>query len=234
MARGSPNRDRLLRTVRLVRPMLDEFVFVGGQVAELLVTDAAAVRVRPTDDVDVVVSVTTRSAYHDVQMRLISLGFAPDQRSGAPICRMQTVDDLLLDVMPLDEAILGFSNRWYPYAVASATALTLEPGLVARVASAPAFLAMKWVAFESRGAADPMSSHDLEDLIAVVAGRAQIVDDVRAAPAAVRMFIRTETAAFLSAPWAAGILEGNLPDARRVPGLLDAVTRRFQQLVSMD
>lgn len=229
----SPNRERLVRTARLVRPLLEAFVFVGGQVAELLVTDATVVRLRPTDDVDVVVPVTTRRAYHDLQMRLVSLGFAPDQRSGAPICRMRTVDNLILDVMPLDEEILGFSNRWYGYAMESATPFTLEPGLVVRIASPAAFLATKWVAFASRGAADPMSSHDLEDLVTVTAGRAEIIDDVRAAPAAVRMFIRTETAALLDAPWAAGILEGNLPDARRVPGLVGAVTRRFEQLASM-
>ena len=127
MAR-SPNRDRLVRTARVLKPLLGEFVFVGGQVAELLVTDAATVRIRATDDVDVVVQVTTRGAYHDLQMRLITLGFAPDQRIGAPICRMRTVDDLLLDVMPLDESILGHSNRWYPYAMASAVTLTFEPG----------------------------------------------------------------------------------------------------------
>jgi len=147
---------------------------------------------------------------------------------------MRTVDDLLLDVMPLDESILGHSNRWYPYAMASAVTLTLERGLVIRVASGAAFLAMKWVPFASRAAADPMSSHDLEDVITVVVGRAEIVDDVRVAPANVRTFIRTETTAFLVATWADGILEGNLPDARRVPGLVDAVTRRFQQLTSMD
>ena len=79
-----------------------------------------------------------------------------------------------------------------------------------------------------------MSSHDLEDLITVVAGRSEIVSDVRAAPLAVRQFIRRETSAFLDAPWADGILEGNLPDARRVPGLVEAVTRRFQQLASLD
>ncbi len=178
----SPNRDRLLRTARLLRPLLGELVFVGGQVAELLVTDPAAVRVRPTDDVDVVVPVTTRTAYHALQMRLMALGFTPDTRAGAPVCRMRTADDLLLDVMPLDDAILGFSNRWYAYALASATALTLEPGLDVRVATAAAFLTMKWEAFASRGAADPMSSHDLEDLITVVAGRAGIVEDLAVAP----------------------------------------------------
>lgn len=34
--------------------MLRELMFVGGQVAELLVTDASVVRMRPTDDVDVI------------------------------------------------------------------------------------------------------------------------------------------------------------------------------------
>lgn len=48
--------------------LLGELVFVGGQVAELLVTDPAAVRVRPTDDVDVVVPVTTRTEYHAHQI----------------------------------------------------------------------------------------------------------------------------------------------------------------------
>ena len=44
-------------------------------------------------------------------MRLMALGLTPDTRADAPVCRMRTADDLLLDVMPLDEAILGFSNR---------------------------------------------------------------------------------------------------------------------------
>jgi hypothetical protein len=43
----SPNRELLLRVARRLGPVLDELVFVGGQVAELLVTDPAAVRVRP-------------------------------------------------------------------------------------------------------------------------------------------------------------------------------------------
>jgi hypothetical protein len=148
-------------------------VFVGGQVAELLVTDPAAVRVRPTDDVDVVVPITTRTAYHAMQQRLMALGFTPDHREGAPVCRMRTADDLLLNVMPLDDAILGFSNRWYSSALASAATFTIEPGLDVRIASA---------------------------------------------------------AAFLAAEWAPAILEGNLPDARRVPGLVDTVMWRLRQL----
>ncbi len=66
----------------------------------------------------------------------MTLAFAPDHRDGAPVCHMRTADDLLLDVMPLDEAILGgCSNRWYAYAHSSATTCTLEPTLDLRVAS---------------------------------------------------------------------------------------------------
>lgn len=110
--------------------------------------------------------------------------------------------------------------------------MTLEPGLVVHVASAAAFLAMKWETFASRGAADPMRSHDLEDLITVVAGRTGIVADVEAAPGEIRHFIREQTAAFLAAQWAPAILEGNLPDARRVPGLVHEVVTRFQRLAA--
>ncbi len=230
----SPNRDRLLRTARLLRPLLTDLVFVGGQVAELLVTDPAAVRVRATDDVDVVVPVTTRSAYHDLQQRLMTLGFSPDRRVDAPLCRMRAGVDLILDVMPLDEGILGFSNRWYPYTIDSAVELTIEPGLTMRLASVTAFLATKWVAFETRGAADPMSSHDLEDLITVVAGRPTVIDELREAPSDVQSFIRAHTASFLAAPWATAILEGNLPDARHVSGLADTVLRRFQRIATAD
>ncbi len=78
-----------------------------------------------------------------------------------------------------------------------------------------------------------MSSHDLEDLLSVVAGRTGIVEDVAAAPREIRDFIRDQTAAFLAAEWAPAILEGILPDARRVPGLVDAVARRFQRLTAV-
>lgn len=54
--RLSPNRETLVQVANLLRPLLSEVVFVGGQVAELLVTDPAATGIRATDDVDVIVS----------------------------------------------------------------------------------------------------------------------------------------------------------------------------------
>ncbi len=45
---SSPNRDLLTRVARRLEPLLEQLVFVGGQVTELLITDPVAVHVRPT------------------------------------------------------------------------------------------------------------------------------------------------------------------------------------------
>jgi predicted nucleotidyltransferase len=226
----SPNRERLIRTARRIRPLLDEVVFVGGQTTELLLTDPAGPRIRPTDDVDVIVRVTTRTAYHLLQQGLQKLGFEPDTTAGAPICRVRTKDDLVLDVMPLDEEILGFTNRWYPYAIETACVVNLEEGLSIRVISAPAFLATKWEAFGSRGEQNMLMSHDVEDIIALVAGRPSVVAEVHACDTEVRTFIVSQTRQLLDDPSADEIVEDALPDARRVRGLRAEVIARLNEI----
>jgi hypothetical protein len=229
-AGASPNRERLLRTARRIAPLLPDLVFVGGQVVELLVTDPAAVRTRPTDAVDVVVPATSRAAYHRLQLHLRELGFSPDSRAGAPICRLRTTDDLVLDVLPLDEEILGFTNRWYPLTIETALPVSLAPDVVIRAADAPAFLATKWEAFRGRGIADPLTSHDLEDVITLVAGRPSVVAEVAAAAPEARTFVGEATRDFLAGPWAEEIGAGSLPDARRLPGFTDVVLARLRAL----
>ncbi len=212
--------------------MLGDVVFVGGQMVELLITEPAAIRIRPTEDVDVVARVATRTAYHDLQMRLMALGFAPDQRLNAPICRMRTSDDLVLDVMPLNENVLGFSNRWYALTLDTATEIQLEPDLVIRAISAPTFLATKWEAYRDRGADDPFLSHDLEDIISVVAGRQQVIGEVASSAADARRFIAECTRVFLANRWANDLVAGNLPDARRFPAFADDVVARLRALAA--
>jgi hypothetical protein len=141
--RPSPNRARLLATARRLGSLCDEVVFVGGQVTELLVTDPAAARIRPTVDVDVVVPVASRAGWQALERRLASLGFHPDRRRGAPICRFRSEDDLVLDAMPRDARILGFTNPWYELAVDSSERHVLDTDIAIRRPTAPAFLATK-------------------------------------------------------------------------------------------
>jgi len=54
------------------------------------------------------------------------------------------------------------------------------------------FCATKLEAFAGRGKHDYQSSHDLEDLMAVVDGRPKLAGDIRSGPEDVRAYIATE------------------------------------------
>lgn len=211
-------------------PLVDRVVFVGGQVAELLVTDPAAVRIRPTDDVDVIVAVTTRVEYQRLGEELRSLGFTEDMRPGAPICRWRSSEDWVLDVMPTDESILGFSNEWYADAIAQSTPFALRPNLTIRIPPAAVFVATKWSAYEGRGGSDLIGSHDVEDIISVVAGRPEILSEIGESEGRLRMWLAERTGQFLADDLAADVITGALPDAALIPGLIAETRARLQAI----
>src|SRR6266511_4939911 len=107
----NPNLELLKIAAKLLRPIADELVFVGGCTTGLLITEGAIADVRPTKDVDTISEVTSYAGYIKLSERLAGLGFIPDTTEGAPLCRWLH-GDIKVDVMPLDESVLGFSNRW--------------------------------------------------------------------------------------------------------------------------
>jgi len=182
------NLELLKVAAKLLRPVLDELVFVGGCATGLLVSDEAAAEVRPTFDVDAIAEITSYVGYTTFGERLHKLGFTEDASEGAPICRWQH-GQIKLDLMPLDEKILGFSNRWYKAAMDTANEFEIERDIRIRVVTAPYFCATKLEAFKGRGKGDYLASHDLEDLITVVDGRPELLDELRSAPEDVRSCI---------------------------------------------
>lgn len=229
---SSPNRDALRRLARLLGPLADELVFVGGRVADLLVTDPAGLRVRPTDDTDCVCEAATRVAYHRLGERLRAVGFVEDTTPGAPICRWRAADELL-DVMPVEGAVLGFGNSWFAHAIRLSVRVELEAGVSLRVVTAPVFLATKWEAHNDRGGEAWYGDADMEDIVRVVAGRPSIEGEIVATEPDIRAFVAAETRRFLGSGVAEGVLAGSLPDARIVPGLLDLVARRFEAIAAL-
>jgi len=120
---------------------------------------------------------------------------------------------LIVDIMPTDATVLGFSNRWYPAAIATAETFHIA-GHDVRVVTPALFIATKLEAFHGRGGNDVFASHDLEDIVVVVDGRPEITHDVAAAGADVRGYIGTEIRALLDDPNFTDALGGFLlPDA---------------------
>lgn len=175
----------------------EQLVFVGGAVTGVLITDPAMPEIRPTEDVDVVCSVVGRADYHQLGMQLRERGFREDQRPGAPLCRW-VIEELALDVMPTDAQILGFANRWYPLAMESAESHALPSGRTIRLVTAAVFLATKLEAHHGRGPSDLRFSHDLEDLMAVIDGRASLLEECRQSPPELRSYLAQQFTALLA------------------------------------
>ncbi len=90
----------------------------------------------------------------------------------------------------------------------------LGPGLRIRVVTAVYFCATKLEAFRGRGKGDYLPSHDLEDLISVVDGRLELVDEMQVAPEEVRAYIAFEVKKLLDIRSFVDALPGYLlPDA---------------------
>lgn len=173
----NPNLEILLLAVDQLGDLADEMVFLGGCATGLLITDPAAPPIRVTRDVDAIVQVVSRADYYKLSEKLRALGFKEDASDGAPICRWVT-DKVILDVMPTDTQILGFGNKWYESAAANSERIQLLSGKQIRMVSAPYFLITKLEAFDGRGKGDYLMSHDIEDIIAVLDGRSEIVNEV--------------------------------------------------------
>lgn len=174
----NPNKDMLILTVEKLNDLADEMVFVGGCAAGLLITDPAAPPIRVTRDVDAIVQVISRGDYYQLSEKLRAQDFIEDMSEGAPICRWVS-GELILDVMPTNEEILGFGNPWYTAAAENSIAFDLTTQRKIQLVSAPYFLITKLTAFNGRGNNDYLMSHDIEDIIAVLDGRPGIEDEIK-------------------------------------------------------
>lgn len=195
---------------RLGDVLREQMVFVGGAVAGLLITDPAQPAIRPTDDVDMICHTVALADYRRVEKALRERGFTQDMRAGAPICRWR-IGEVAVDVMPTLESVLGFSNRWYPLALATAVPVALPSHCAIRLIPAPVFLATKLEAFDGRGNGDFLFSHDLEDILAVVDGRASLVEECRASPPELRAYLGKRFGILLATPAFVDALAGHLP-----------------------
>jgi predicted nucleotidyltransferase len=133
----------------------------------------------------------------------------------------------LFDLMPVEPEVLGFSNRWYRYAVETAQPVDLGGGITIRLVSAVGFVATKLEAFADRGSGDILASHDLEDILTVVDGRAELAVELSAAPAEVREAVSRAFASMLADEDFANALPGLLAEPERAP----VVVARMKEMI---
>ena len=196
LATDNPNLRLLEAAATKLSPLLDQIAFVGGCAAGLLLTDPAAPPVRSTLDVDAIVAISSYPELVAMEERLRELGFTHAQGEDIPVCRWLS-GEVILDLMPTDGSVLGFTNRWYGEALQSAQSVSIGDREI-RLITAPYFLATKFEAFLNRGQKDYRLSHDLEDIITVIDGRPGIVDEVALSDPSLRQYLSAQFSELLA------------------------------------
>jgi len=136
-----------------------------------LYADSVSEEIRPTEDIDIVVEIWARKDYFEIDEKLRKLGFINDQESGI-ICRYK-IDGLVVDVMPTQSDILGFTNKWYQPGFENSISYNLSESEI-KIFSPPYFIASKLEAFIGRGNHDGRTSKDFEDIVFVLQNRSSI------------------------------------------------------------
>lgn len=175
-------------------------VFVGGATIPLYLDPVGADAARATEDIDCIVNCVLAADYADVEEKLRAAGFTDCLDEDAPTCRRvfrtSAQVAVLVDVMPLGD-FLGFQNRYYEGAVASAE--ELHVGEMSIRVPTPGFaLATKIVAWLGRGNNDPMNSKDFEDIVALADGCKRLLASTAALPPAARHEVGVEVARLLA------------------------------------
>jgi hypothetical protein len=180
--------DMLMAVARVLNRLPQPVVYTGGATISLYLDALSARDMRPTDDVDCVVEVTSQREYYQLSTTLRELGLSEDTSPGAPLCRW-LCEGVKLDVMPVDPQVLGFGNRWYERGVADAIDFILPNGIEIKIFALAYLLASKIEAFGSRGRNQFYFSKDFEDIVALFNGCPNLIAEIAASEVEVRTFI---------------------------------------------
>jgi len=225
---ANPNLGLLAGMVQALGPICERLVFVGGCATGLLLDDTRLMDVRPTEDVDAIAEVATLAGYHALADALGQRGFKQTMADNTPPFRWFW-NRMQLDLVPVDERVLGFANRWYRAGFKAAETSPLGDGLVLRHLSAPYFLATKFEAFKDRGQNDVYLSHDLEDILTVVEGRSKLTQEIATTPEDVRTHVVRCIGELLDHPDFRNALPGLLSEPEREP----IVSARLVQIAQL-
>ena len=166
--------------------MNEQVVYVGGATVSLYINDPAADDVRPTKDLDISLAIASLGELEVIRKQLIRKGFKQLPEDDI-ICRFR-YEDIKVDVMSTKAVGWAPANPWFASGFAQKEIIEIEDQKI-QILPLPYFLASKFSAFNDRGAIDPRTSHDLEDIVYVLDNRMDIVEKLAKVPDDVRSYL---------------------------------------------
>lgn len=198
----------------------NKFVYVGGAVVELYCDDPARAEVRPTDDIDVVVELLNYGSYATLEenLRTIGINHHIDDNNNqdltqSVICRYR-YHGIIIDIMPTNDEILGFTNIWYKDGLQNSIPYKLDDLLTIQIFPLPYFIASKFEALKSerpeKGGKDYRVNSDFEDIIYIFDNRINIKDELIECENYVKVYLQKMITALLKRPYIEEEITANL------------------------
>lgn len=231
-ARATSNLAMLENVARKLGDLNNEVVYLGGCATALFINDPLSLDVRPTLDVDCIIDVVSLGQYYKFESKLNKQGFKKSMEDDI-ICRWH-YDDIILDVMPTDEKILGFGNLWYKEALEHAISHQISDDLIIKSVIAPYFIATKIEAFRTRGNNDLLGSHDFEDIITVIAGRVEIAEEIASVNNNLRIHLKQFFEEMLRNDQFELVLPGHVSDGPVTIQRVQTVKSRIKKIVEIN
>lgn len=176
---GQRNSELLSAMANRMGELRERVVFLGGAVLSLLITDPDVRAVRLAKDVDAVFRWSDKKDLYAFEDGLWARGF--EKCVGGSVSRW-LVNHMALDVLPASSATVGFDARWLDEAWKTATPVQLSDELSVKVVASPVQLAVKLVAFMSRGRGNYFASSDIADIVVLCGGRSQVSAEAASYP----------------------------------------------------
>ncbi|MBL7728296.1 MAG: nucleotidyl transferase AbiEii/AbiGii toxin family protein [Dinghuibacter sp.] len=167
----------------------EKIVFTGGATISLY-PDKPVIDIRPTDDIDIIMEILNYNDRITLENRLRTIGFEHDIASGI-ICRY-IYQHIVVDVLPTNDSLAGFHNKWYPAGFQNAILHCIDEHCCINILSPVYFIAAKLEAFKGRGNNDGRTSKDFEDIVCVFENRQRIWEELEQADDHVREYVQKE------------------------------------------
>lgn len=210
--------------------LCEEMVIVGGCSPALILDIDTAPDLRPTDDVDVIVQADNYGKYIKFIGKIKERGFVEKvgDRIGRYIC-----GDLVVDIIPSEHDVVGFTNKWYKKAFANAVYQKLPSGKSVKTVSSVYFIATKLEAFRDRGENDPWASSDLEDIITMLVESTNFEAEFEQADGDVQEYISREFKRLVSNENYPHFLSGHLRGDEASQAALPDLRRLIERIASI-
>jgi predicted nucleotidyltransferase len=161
-------------------------VYVGGAMVSLYIDDTSAEDVRPTKDIDITMEIASLGELEKIREELIQKGFYQTNEDNV-ICRFR-YEDIKVDVMATKPVGWAPANPWFEPGFKYIVRSTIDE-IEIKYLSLPFFLATKFTAFYDRGAKDPRTSHDFEDIVYLLNYTTNLVEQILTAPNDVKVYL---------------------------------------------